>query len=133
MGGAGPPCAGAKGCGLGDVKMVCRDTNVYSFVNSKEEKEHPLLKLGIKKAPRPKGAVPLCRGRKEMRIPRSSAAAAPPVQSGRKSGSEQRPPARVSCPSGAVRPSALAARPGPASADRWGEAFCLDLSIFMFP
>lgn len=25
------------------IKTVCRDTNIYSSVNSKEEKEHPLL------------------------------------------------------------------------------------------
>lgn len=28
------------------MQMVYRDTNIYSFVNSKEEEEHPLLQLG---------------------------------------------------------------------------------------
>lgn len=37
---------GAKGSGCGKVEIVCRDTNSYSFVNSKEEREHPLLQLG---------------------------------------------------------------------------------------
>lgn len=44
-------CGGGKGSGYVEMKMVCRDTNIYSSVNSKEEKEHPLLQLGLKKPP----------------------------------------------------------------------------------
>lgn len=35
------------------MKMVSRDTDIYSFVNSKEEKEHLLLQLGLKKKKAP--------------------------------------------------------------------------------
>lgn len=41
----------ASGCVK--MKMVSRDTDIYSFVNSKEEKEHLLLQLGLKKKKSP--------------------------------------------------------------------------------
>lgn len=38
-----------RASGYVKMKMVSRDTDIYSFVNSKEEKEHLLLQLGLKK------------------------------------------------------------------------------------
>lgn len=53
--------------------MVSRDTDIYSFVNSKEEKEHLLLQLGLKKKPLPSvEKFPSAYRQKEMNINRSS-------------------------------------------------------------
>lgn len=42
-----------RASGYVKMKMVSRDTDIYSFVNSKEEKEHLLLQLGLKKKKAP--------------------------------------------------------------------------------
>lgn len=42
-----------RASGYVKMKMVSRDTDIYSFVNSKEEKEHLLLQLGLKKKKKP--------------------------------------------------------------------------------
>lgn len=68
-----------KGSECVKMKMVCRDTNIYSSVNSKEEKEHPLLQLGLKKAPYLKWKIPICSRQKEMNI-NSSIETTPKVQ-----------------------------------------------------
>lgn len=71
---------GGKGSGCVKMKMVCRDTNIYSSVNSKEEKEHPLLQLGLKKAPYLKWKIPICCRQKEIDMIRSSMEITPKVQ-----------------------------------------------------
>lgn len=43
------PLRGGSGCV--EMQMLYRHTRSYRFVNSKEEKEHPLLQLGRKKSP----------------------------------------------------------------------------------
>lgn len=73
-------CGGGKGSGCVKMKMVCRDTNICSSVNSKEEKEHPLLQLGLKKAPYLKWKIPICCRQKEIDINRSSMETTPKVQ-----------------------------------------------------
>ena len=44
-----PTTGEERASGCVKMKMVSRDTDIYSFVNSKEEKEHLLLQLGLKK------------------------------------------------------------------------------------
>lgn len=44
-----PTMGEERASGCVKMKMVSRDTDIYSFVNSKEEKEHLLLQLELKK------------------------------------------------------------------------------------
>ena len=44
-----PTTGEERASGCVKMKMVSRDTDIYSFVNSKEEKEHLLLQLELKK------------------------------------------------------------------------------------
>ena len=48
-----PTTGEERASGCVKMKMVSRDTDIYSFVNSKEEKEHLLLQLGLKKKKKP--------------------------------------------------------------------------------
>lgn len=94
-----------RASGYVKMKMVSRDTDIYSFVNSKEEKEHLLLQLGLKKKKSPLPKVekfPSAYRQKEMNINRSSTETPPRVRFRCNSSYlcplEQCVPSQISCP-----------------------------------
>lgn len=103
------------------MKMVSRDTDIYSFVNSKEEKEHLLLQqVKKKKPPLPKvEKFPSAYRQKEMNINRSSTET--PLESGFDA------TALICVLWNSVSQVRSAVHVEPVPLDQWDELFHLDL------